>query len=120
VENKRLSSLRAARDFEILREDGRYFHPTRWLLVNYRFQDLGEVRCAWTISRQTAPSVIRNRLRRWGRDYFRDWSKNFSRGLDFNLIFKRQDKDFYRQLEHASFDQVLTQVVNRFEQTSHS
>jgi ribonuclease P protein component len=93
-------------------------------MVNYRFQKLGEekfgeVRCAWTISRQTAPSVIRNRLRRWGRDFFRQWSKDFPAGVDFNLILKRQDKEFYRQLKHESFDQVLKKVVNRFEKASH-
>lgn len=84
-------------------------------MVNYRFQDSNEVRLAWTISRQTAPAVIRNRLRRWGREFFRQWAKHSSKSLDFNLIFKRQEKDFYRRLEHKTFDQVLQKVVNRFE-----
>lgn len=120
MENKRFSSIRTARDFEKLRENGRYFHPTRWLMVNYRFQDQNQVRCAWTIGRQTAPSVTRNRIRRWGRDFFRQWARSFPQGLDFNLILKRQDKDFYRQMKHESFDEVLKKVVNRFESSSRS
>lgn len=84
-------------------------------MVNYRFQDRKEVRCAWTISRQTAPSVIRNRLRRWGREFFRQWSKAFEGGVDFNLILKRQSPEFYREMKHQEFDQTLAKVVNRFE-----
>lgn len=85
-------------------------------MVNYRLQDLGEVRGAWTISRTTAPAVIRNRLKRWGREFFRNWSQENRYGLDFNLIFKRQSSQFYRELEHKDFDYVLRKVVNRFEQ----
>jgi ribonuclease P protein component len=85
-------------------------------MVNYRYQNLDEIRFAWTISRTIAPAVIRNRFRRWGREFFRKWANDFRGGLDFNLIFKRQDKEFYRTLDHAGFDQVLRKVVNRFEQ----
>jgi ribonuclease P protein component len=115
VENKRFQSIRAARDFENLKENGRYYNPTRWLMVNYRFQDGKTVRCAWTISRQTAPSVIRNRLRRWGREFFRSWATAYDHGVDFNMIFKRQGPDFYRTLKHEEFNQVLAKVVRRFE-----
>lgn len=87
-------------------------------MVNYRLHDLGEVRGAWTISRTTAPAIIRNRLKRWGREFFRKWSQGYPHGLDFNLIFKRQDFQFYRELEHAEFDQVLRKVVNRFEKAA--
>jgi ribonuclease P protein component len=109
-------SLRSARDFESLRKNGRYFNPTPWLMVNYRFQELNEVRCAWTISRAIGPAVSRNRFRRWGREFLRGWSREYKRGLDFNLIFKKQNREFYRRLNHSDLDQALQKVVNRFAQ----
>jgi ribonuclease P protein component len=121
---KNLIALRSASDFDSLRKNGKYFHPVQWLLVNYIPNEIGEVRCAWTISRNVGNAVVRNRLRRWGREFLRPWLSNRALtrsnrqpcGLDFNLIFKKRDKEFYRELDHAELDQVLRKVVSRFEQ----
>jgi ribonuclease P protein component len=87
-------------------------------MVNYQYQEGEQIRCGWTISRTVAPAVIRNRLRRWGREFFRAWTSKDPvnrRGLDFNLIFKKQEQDFYRRLDHTEFNDVLGKVVSRFE-----
>lgn len=85
-------------------------------MVNYQYpKESFEVRCGWTISRTIAPAVIRNRLRRWGREFFRDWARENGRPVDFNLIFRKQQAEFYRQLQHTEFNNVLRKVVKRFE-----
>ena len=87
-------------------------------MVNYMFHpDDGDVRFAWTISASTAPSVVRNRLKRWGRELFRNWPAVRAQGLDFNMIFKKQEKAFYKNLEHRDFDKVLRKVMDRFEKS---
>ncbi len=86
-------------------------------MVNYLFHPGAEIRFAWTISANTAPSVVRNRFKRWGREFFRNWPAAPPQGLDFNMIFKKQDKAFYKNLEHKEFNQVLKKVVSRFEKS---
>jgi ribonuclease P protein component len=120
---KRLTTLRTANDFASLRKYGRTFHPTPWLMVSFKKhegcnvchrQNQSKVRCAWTISRKVGPAVIRNRLKRWSREFLRPWIQGTEDGVDFNLIFKPRGNDFYRHLKHSEFNQAITKVVDRF------
>ena len=58
---------------------------------------------------------MRNRLRRWGREYLRKWSAREKVSLDLNLIFKRREKDFYKTLSHEEFDEALQKLVGKLE-----
>ncbi len=60
-------------------------------------------------------AVVRNRFRRWGREYLRKWTKRAQKSLDLNLVFKRRDKDFYKQLGHKEFDEALDKMVGKIE-----
>ena len=89
-----------------------------WLLVNARQNDLGLFRCGFTLTRQTGSAVLRNRLRRWGKEYLRGWvrdrsanSSPASLNLDINLVFKRREKDFYRSITHCDFDGAMDKLV---------
>jgi ribonuclease P protein component len=72
---------------------------------------LDQIRCGWTIPRQIGPAVVRNRLRRWGREYLRKWSADFAQSLDVNLIFKRKEKGFYKSVNHKEFDEAMDKFV---------
>jgi ribonuclease P protein component len=84
------------------------------MLVNVMSTDLDQIRCGWTIPRQVGSAVIRNRFKRWGREYLRDWSKRNQLSLDLNVIFKRCDKEFYKALRHGEFDEALEKMVAKF------
>jgi ribonuclease P protein component len=116
VENK-IRSLTKRADFENLRASGHSIHVNSWLLVNTQKTDSGEMRLGWTISRYTGSAVVRNRLRRWGREYLRKWRKGNRLGLDLNLIFKRKEKGFYKALSHEEFDGALDKLVSKLERT---
>ena len=113
--NMKFISLSHSKDFENLRVQGQSFHVNSWLLVNIRQTELSVLRCGWTISRQIGPAVIRNRFRRWGREYLRKWSAKNEKSLDLNLIFKRKDKAFYKMLDHKDFDEALEKMVGKIE-----
>ncbi len=83
--------------------------PSHWMLVSFSTNDLEQVRCGWTIPTYVGPAVVRNRLRRWGREYFRLNAKEFL-GLDLNMVFRRQEKKFYRDLDHEELDQVFEKL----------
>jgi ribonuclease P protein component len=83
--------------------------------VNVQRTENSVLRCGWTLPRQIGTAVVRNRFRRWGREYLRKWSKPLNKGLDLNLVFKRKDKEFYKNLDHKEFDEALEKMVGKIE-----
>src|ERR1700678_471928 len=63
--------LRRQSEFESLKETGQRLQPVPWLLLNYKRTEVGHLRYCMTISRKVGSAVIRNRLKRWVREYFR-------------------------------------------------
>ena len=116
MENKiRVRSLERSLEFQKLRANGQSFHINSWLLVNVQKTNMDELRLGWTIPRQVGTAVVRNRLRRWGREYLRRWSETAGKSLDINLIFKRQEKGFYRLLNHKEFDEAFKKLSHKLE-----
>jgi ribonuclease P protein component len=79
--------------------------------------ELKQLRCAWSISKQVGPATTRNRFKRWAREYCRKWLANDPQSLDMNLIFKRRDKAFYQAVSHEDFDgamDILVQKMRRY------
>jgi ribonuclease P protein component len=114
VANKsRFRSLTRTSDFQQLKLKGHRFQVTPWMLVNANSTTLDLIRCGWTIPRQVGPAVIRNRFKRWGREYLRAWSKRNQLSLDVNVIFKRRDKEFYKAIRHGEFDEALEKMVGK-------
>jgi hypothetical protein len=52
--------------------------------------------------------VIRNRLKRWARVYFRGrLTTDGELPIDINLVFRRAEGDFYKKLDYAGFESVV-------------
>ena len=82
--------------------------PTKWLLLNYRKNDLQQLRFGVTVSRKVGSAVVRNKIKRWCREYFRDFLKSGnSLEIDINIICKPIDHGFYKGLTHAEFVKAL-------------
>ena len=66
------------------------------------------MRCGWTLPRQVGPAVVRNRLKRWSRVYFRQvlLSEN-TLPVDVNLLFRKTSGDFYKKLDYEQFSKIL-------------
>lgn len=61
-----------------------------------------------TASRKTGPAVVRNKLKRWSREYFRALLvAGNSVEADINLIFKPMDENFYKGLRHEDFVKAM-------------
>lgn len=54
---------------------------------------------------------MRNRFKRWGREYFRKWSAENHKSLDLNVILKRKEKGFYESVSHKEFDGAMDKLV---------
>lgn len=110
---KPVASLSRHADFLTLRAEGKTLHVNAWLLINFRSTDTGQLRCGWTIPRQIGTAVVRNRLRRWGREFFRLRIKKLKEGLDINLVFKRREPGFYSSMSHKELDEALEKMVKK-------
>ena len=77
------------------------------------------MRCGWTLPRQVGPAVIRNRLKRWARVYFRN--RLITGGglpLDINLVFRKAEDEFYKKLDYERFALVLDKAWRELERRS--
>lgn len=82
------------------------------------------MRCGWTLPRQVGPAVIRNRLKRWSRVYFRDRLKRGESlppglaegmGVDINFVFRKADGEFYKKLSYERFADVADKSWEQLE-----
>lgn len=110
-----MQSLVRKADFKALVEQGKRFKPAPWLLINYDQNNLGHLRLGCTIGRKIGTSVVRNKLRRWSREWFRKNEDDLA--ADVNLLFLESRKqDFYKRLKHEELDLVLK---NAYEKIRH-
>jgi ribonuclease P protein component len=76
--------------------------------MNFVESPSGHMRCGWTLPRQVAPAVVRNRLKRWARVYFRGRLKDEQTlPVDLNLVFRKTEGDFYKKLSYERFASVM-------------
>lgn len=117
MENSSPLVIKRSSEFLALKQSGKRYWPTKWLLLNFKSNSIGQLRFGVTASRKVGSAVVRNKLKRWSRDYFRDSFKaGNSFEADINLIFKPMDENFYKGLPHGEFVKALErglQVVRK-------
>ena len=106
MENKPLNVLKHRREFLSIKEHGKSIKVNPWLLVAFHKNSQNQVRCGWTISKKVGSAVVRNRLKRWCREYFRTVEQPDC-SVDLNVIFLGRNKDFFKSLDHEDVDQAL-------------
>lgn len=79
------------------------------MLIYRRKNKTGTVRLGCTIPRYVGPAVVRNRLRRWCKEYFRQWAKLLEKDgtWDVSLVFLKSEAEMYRSLKHKELNAVL-------------
>jgi ribonuclease P protein component len=76
--------------------------------MNFVESPAGCLRLGWTLPRQVGPAVVRNRLKRWSRVYFRECVKAGDiPPVDLNLVFRKTEGDFYKKLSYERFASVV-------------
>lgn len=107
MENNRAIALKRSSDFLSLKKNGKRVSPTKWLLLNYSKCERG-IEFGTTASRKVGSAVVRNKLKRWVREYFRDLAKSGSPfEATINVIFKPLDRGFYKGLTHDEFTKAM-------------
>lgn len=87
--------------------------------MSFKENDLGVLRYGWTISTKVGSAVIRNKIKRWCREYFRTAvSDGFHPELDVNVVLRPMPKDFYKKISHDEFVRVLEKGFRSLERKS--
>ena len=65
-----------------------------------------------TASRKVGSAVVRNKLKRWAREYFRDFVDRSNQtgspiDVSINIIFKPIDQGFYKGLKYDEFKKAM-------------
>ncbi|MCB0361922.1 MAG: ribonuclease P protein component [Bdellovibrionales bacterium] len=108
-----MRTLRQRSDFQDISRKGRQVRPCSWLVLAYRSNSEGQFRFGWTIPRYVGVAVVRNRFRRWCREYFRNTEHGLEATYDINVVFRRKDKEFYKNVRHEEVFEILDRAVSQ-------
>lgn len=122
MENKKPANKESSPDrvhFQQLRKKGYKFQVAPWLLVYFQLTENKKIRILWNLSRKVSHAVVRNRLKRWCREFVRIHllDVGLNHGLDLNFVFKPQHKDFYKELRYEEVWSELFKLEKRLKET---
>lgn len=113
------SSIKRTSDYVFLKEKGFRSHLNRWVLINYKYNDLGLFRFGVTVNKKVGNAVTRNKIKRWVRYYFSKatFDQNLV-GIEMNLIFKQMEDDFYKTVPYVEFKTIMDQFFSKARKSS--
>lgn len=109
--------LRARSDFERLKENGKKSSVRRWFVAVYTERTTGGLRYGFTITRKVGGAVLRNRLKRWGRECFRRLSDLETLAFDVNVIIRPMPEGFYDRITFQEFGEVFEKTLSPIQKT---
>jgi len=110
---RRLRVLVKRSDFLRTFRSGLKIRPCEWLIFNY--VPSSEFRCGWTCPKAVGSAPIRNRMKRWTRDWIgnRLKSDEIPPPIDLNVGFRAQPAEFFKTLKRTEFDRAMEKGWNQ-------
>lgn len=118
---RRLRVLTRRSDFLRTFRSGRKIRPADWIVFNFAISET--FGCGWTCPKAVGAAPMRNRLKRWTREWLRQKLKteDESPRVDLNIGFRPMPADFYKLLKRSDFNQSMErgwkQLTNQVRKT---
>lgn len=110
----KIHTLRRSHDFDLLKKKGKKIYPNNWLILSYLENSEDNNRFGWTIPNKVGGSVLRNRIKRWCREYFRSQKLHPTKHFDVNVIVRaNSDANYFRKLKFQDFKEELDQAIKK-------
>lgn len=113
VGRTRLVVLSRRSDFLRTFRLGKKLRPSDWVVFNVYRKSSEEIpqglRCGWTCPKAVGNAVVRNRLKRWSRQWCRENIKVLAASgqeppnVDLNIGFRAMPEGFFRKLKYTQF-----------------
>ena len=108
--NKKLTTLKQRKDFDLLKRQSVSF-SYQWLRIFLYIRSRKVLKVAWSVKKTyISQAVVRNRLKRWGRENLKASSLS---GFCFVVFLKKKDKNFYKRLKRKEFDDVFKALLEK-------
>lgn len=83
------------------------------LLVVWRRNEGGDTRLGLTVSSKVGPAVVRNRIRRHLREFFRKRRMEFPKGVDVVVIARQSASEAEQPALHRAFARALLELQKK-------
>lgn len=108
MENRSLTVLKSTKDFALIKAKGKRAFLDKKILVCYLNNNLENHRVGWTISKAVGNAVLRNKLKRYSREFFReDDHQKSDKKVDVNLVFLKSGSAQFRNMNYNEFKKLL-------------
>jgi ribonuclease P protein component len=107
VANTRLKVIKQPSTFVDLRKNGKKVFVNNWLIAVCRKSD--EFELGISVSSKDANAVVRNRLKRWAKEFFR---RNQINGFKLLLIFRSKQTPL-NKIDFRSFNETTNKIIDR-------
>ncbi len=88
-------------------------------MLSFVKNDKKQLRVGWTMPTYIGGAVVRNKYKRWVRENLRTFSENLKKTpIDVNILLRRRDGDFYRNVTREVFNAALFEAFRKVESTS--
>lgn len=106
--SKSIKTLQRSSDFQKIKEFGKKRQGSPWLTLAFINNEGLGLRFGMTVTRKVGPAVIRNKLRRWSREFFRSKLKSgINKDIDVNVLIRPMSDDFFKKLSFQDFKSAL-------------
>lgn len=114
--NNRLSSIKRNSDFLLLKKSGKKFWAASWLLIvimKSSDKDAG-LRLGVTTGKKVGNAVVRNKLKRWSKNFFREVNQSDPEfKADINVVFRPVSTEHYKNLKYQEFKSLLETALSK-------
>ena len=84
------------------------------MILNYLENTETNNRFGWTIPNKVGGSVMRNKIKRWCREYFREQTLHPTKHYDVNVIIRaNRDANYFRKLKFQEFRAELDEAIKK-------
>jgi len=111
--------LRKRREFSRLSRSGRKTHSANFVVIT-QTNDVGETRLGVTVSGKVGNAVVRNRIKRLVREFFRRGRRDLARGIDVLVIARKRAIDLSFSQVVSELEEVLADPRSRKNREAHN
>lgn len=105
--------IRRRREFVHLSNSGKKVHTDQFIGI-YGASETGKKRIGITVSKKVGNAVMRNRIKRVIREYFRLHKQNLKYDLEINIIAKRNVSALSTEKIFLSMREVLGKIERKY------